>query len=166
MSPSGDIWSATIISGNGIAPGSAAGAALEGRADIMAMTQTAETAVLYPDEPGAWPHDLRLALAARIAHLNNADNLATAYREKLGGSRFADIADPTKANTHTDLAACLAFTDQVATRPSAITAADIQNLQDAGIADADIVRLTELNAFLAYQIRLDAGLALMAGASS
>ena len=109
---------------------------------------------------------LRLALAARIAHLNNADNLATAYREKLGGSRFADIADPTKANTHTDLAACLAFTDQVATRPSAITAADIQNLQDAGIADADIVRLTELNAFLAYQIRLDAGLALMAGASS
>ena len=59
-----------------------------------------------------------------------------------------------------------AFTDQVATRPSAITAADIQNLQDAGIADADIVRLTELNAFLAYQIRLDAGLALMAGASS
>jgi uncharacterized protein YciW len=35
-------------------------------------------------------------------------------------------------------------------------------LQSAGIADADIVRLSELIAFVSYQIRLVAGLRLMA----
>ena len=166
MSPPDDIWSTTVLAGTGIDPGTAAGTAVERRADIMAMTQTAEDAVLRPNDPGAWPHDLRLALAVRIARLNSADTLASAYQEKLGNSPYADIADPTRDNAHAELAACLRFTDQVATRPSTITAADIEILQDAGIADADIVRLTELNAFLAYQIRLAAGLALLTGASS
>ena len=166
MSPPDDIWNTTALAGVGIAPGTAAGAAVERRADILAMTQTAEDAVLRPNDPGAWPHDLRLALAARIARLNDADTLAATYLEKLGASPYAGIADPTRENTHAELAACLRFTDQVATRPSTITAADIQILQDAGIADADIVRLAELNAFLAYQIRLAAGLALLTGASS
>ena len=35
-----------------------------------------------------------------------------------------------------------------------------------GVADADIVRLAELNAFLAYQIRVIAGLRLMKGMSA
>ena len=42
--------------------------------------------------------------------------------------------------------------------------AQLDALKSAGIADADIVRLAELNAFLAYQIRLIAGLKLMQGA--
>ena len=33
-----------------------------------------------------------------------------------------------------------------------------ETLQQAGLTDADIVRLCELNAFLSYQCRLDAGL--------
>ena len=36
-------------------------------------------------------------------------------------------------------------------------------LKAAGTTDADIVRLCELNAFLAYQLRLVAGLKLMTG---
>ena len=43
------------------------------------------------------------------------------------------------------------------------TRLDIADLQAAGVADADIVRLAELNAFLAYQIRVIAGLRLMQG---
>ena len=39
-------------------------------------------------------------------------------------------------------------------------------LQGAGISDADIVRLCELNAFLAYQFRLIAGLRLLSGATT
>ena len=42
-----------------------------------------------------------------------------------------------------------------------MTENDIRTLQNAGITDADIVRLSELNAFLAYQVRLVATLSLL-----
>ena len=44
-------------------------AAVEGRAAIFEMTQAAEDAVLRPKDEGPWSHDLRAALAARIATL-------------------------------------------------------------------------------------------------
>ena len=47
-----------------------------------------------------------------------------------------------------------------------MTAADVSDLQRAGISDADIVRLAELVAFMAYQLRLVAGLRLMAGGAA
>ena len=45
--------------------------------------------------------------------------------------------------------------------PREIRAEDIEALKTAGVADPDIVRLCELNAFLAYEIRLVAGLRLL-----
>jgi uncharacterized protein YciW len=59
------------------------------------------------------------------------------------------------------LRAILAFTDLVALSPRDATAADIERLRDAGIAEPDIVRLAQLNAFFAYKIRLVDGLKLM-----
>ena len=41
---------------------------------------------------------------------------------------------------------------------------DISKLQAVGVSDADIVRLCELIAFVAYQVRVAAGLRLMNGA--
>jgi uncharacterized protein YciW len=55
--------------------------------------------------------------------------------------------------------------DKVAAHTREVEAGDIAGLQAAGVADADIVRLAELNAFLAYQVRLIAGLRLMRGAA-
>ena len=166
MSAPVDIWATTAVQESGVRQGTPAGAAAEHRSDILQMTQVAEDAVLRPADPGAWSHDLRAALACRIARLNGADRLAEKYLAMAAASRYASVADPDAENTDDDLAPCLAFTDRVASRPRDITAQDIQVLQKAEIADADIVRLTELNAFLAYQIRLVAGLALLAGASS
>ena len=51
----------------------------------------------------------------------------------------------------------------MAARAREITAEDIRILQDDGISDADIVRLTELIAFVAYQARLVIGLSLLSG---
>lgn len=45
--------------------------------------------------------------------------------------------------------------------PRTATKDDIQTLYEAGVSDADIVRLAELAAFLGYQARLVAGLRLM-----
>ncbi len=166
MTPTPDIWQTTAVSQSGARPQTDAGAAVEFRADILAMTQVAEDAVLRPADPGGWPHALRAALASRISHLNAAPGLASRYHAMIEHDQYAPISDPDRPNLDASLDACLAFTDRVATRPHDITADDVAHLQRAGVSDADIVRLCELNAFLAYQIRLVAGLSLLTEAGA
>lgn len=135
--------------------------ALGHRADILAMTEAASAAVLRPKEMGAFPHERRTALAARIARLNGRDELAEHYGGGLSDEE-AKLADPLfDGGADKRLQAILAFTDRVAASPKDATAGDIESLSNAGITDADIVRLTQLNAFLAYEIRLIEGLRLM-----
>lgn len=139
--------------------------AIAHRADILAMTEAASAAILRPKEAGAFPHAIRAALAARIARLNGKDALSDHYGEGLDGEE-AKIADPSfDGGMGEQLREILAFTDRVATSPKDATADDIESLKKSGLADADIVRLTQLNAFLAYEIRLIEGLRLM-GASA
>ena len=161
-----DIWRASAVVSSGVRQGTAAGAALEQRANILEMTQATEDAVLRPTEPGAWSHELRAALAGRIARLNGSEALVAHYGAMADGSPLAQFADPTSRSTREPLATVLTFVDDVATKPKDITGDDIKGLQSAGIADADIVRLTELVAFMAYHVRLAAGLRLLAEMSS
>ncbi|MBV7395047.1 hypothetical protein [Mameliella sediminis] len=152
----------TALNSADVTPGSAVDAAVQGRANIFEMTQAAEDAVMRPTDTGSFSHALRAALAARIARLNDEPELAARYAKDAGD--FATLADPTKDGSAQDLAAITAFMDKVAADTRRVAAPDISGLQAAGIADADIVRLCELNAFLAYQIRVIAGLRLMKGA--
>lgn len=151
------IFDSTTLAG--VAPDSATGQAAESRANIFEMTQAAEQAVLRPRDSGPWPHDLRAALAARIARLNGEAALAERYLAAAGD--FAPLADPAQDGAAEGLATVTAFMDKVAAETRAVEAADIAALQAAGVADADIVRLAELNAFLAYQLRVIAGLRLI-----
>ena len=145
----------------GVMTDAAVGAAVEGRANIFEMTQAAEEAVLRPKDKGPWSHELRAALAARIVALNAETDLAACYAE--GAGAFADLADPANDGAAHGLAEVVDFMDKVAVDTRNVVATDISGLQATGVADADIVRLAELNAFLAYQIRLIAGLRLMKG---
>ena len=129
------------------------------RANIFEMTQAADDAMLRPKAPGAWPHSLRAALAARIATLNAQTALARHYATGAGDD--AALADPAQDGAARGLGPVLAFMDKVAADTRQVVAGDIAALQAAGISDADIVRLAELNAFLAYQIRVVAGLRLL-----
>ncbi|MCF3934532.1 hypothetical protein L1787_14070 [Acuticoccus sp. M5D2P5] len=145
-------------------------AALTVREDIFAATEAAHDASLTPTDPGGISHAERAALAVRIARQNEAETLVSHYRalfETAGApAEIAPLADP--AFTGGDdkrLTAILAYMDQVAVTPREATAEEITAMQAAGVADADIVRLAELNAFLAYQIRLVAGLSLLRGAA-
>lgn len=153
----------TALRTAGAATGAVA-AAVEGRANIFEMTQAAEEAVLRPKDAGAWPHALRAALAARIAALNGETELAARYARDAGD--FAQLAEPAADGSAQDLAPVVAFMDKVAADTRHVAAADISDLQAAGVTDADIVRLAELNAFLAYQLRVIAGLRLMRGAGA
>lgn len=131
------------------------------RSNIFEMTAAAEEAVLRPKDAGGWPHALRAALAARIANLNAARGLARRYAADAGD--YAPLSEPDRDGIPEGLGAVIAHIDKVAINTRDVAAADIEALQDAGISDADIVRLCELNAFLAYQLRVIAGLRLMSG---
>lgn len=126
------------------------------------MTEAAEAAVLTPREPGAWSHTLRAALAARMAQIHCLPDIAERHRRTAGADPAAAVVDLAEDGAVQGVAAAVAFMDRVAGAPRDVTADDIVKLQAAGIEDADIVRLAELNAFLAFQYRLIAGLRLVA----
>lgn len=59
----------TILNQAGVTPDSALFRVVSTRGNIVSMTQIGEDAVLCPKDIGAFPHDLRAALAARVARL-------------------------------------------------------------------------------------------------
>lgn len=151
----------TVLELSGIPAGSAISSALGGRQNIIEMTQVTEDAVLKPADTGAWSHDLRAALAARIAGLNGETVLADRYKALIADADIAVIADPLRSGEQQGYALVCGFMDKVAASTSDVADEDIKALQAGGVADADIVRLCEINAFMAYQVRLLAGVRLM-----
>jgi uncharacterized protein YciW len=136
------------------------------RADVIALTQATHDAALRPHHPGGLSHAERAALAMRIARLNRDEGLAAHYgrmmRQAGADAETEKMADPLfDGGAVRRIAAIITYTDLVTVSPRNTKGADIESLKAAGIEDADIVRLSELNAFLAYQIRLVAGLRLM-----
>ncbi len=131
------------------------------RSNVLLLTQQAEDAVLKPADSGGWPHPLRAALAARIASQHALPELASHYVQMSCDDKFKCIADLADDGGELNLQHVIAFIDQVAVKPRDINAADIRILQEHAVSDANIVRLTQLVAFMAYQVRLIAGLKLM-----
>lgn len=141
-------------------------AALAHRANILEMTQGAEDAVLSPRDTGAFGHDVRAALAARMARLDAEEALARTFEARMDRRDVEALAHPSHDGAGTPHETLLSFVDKAAASPKDIAETDIARLKAAGMADADIVRLCELIAFLAYEIRLIAGLRLLAGSPS
>ncbi|CTQ57925.1 hypothetical protein [Roseibium album] len=150
----------TILSKAGVTQNSALSGVVSSRGNIIGMAQVAEEAVLRPKDSGAFAHDLRAAIAARVARLAGDERLAAYYAADAG--QYSTLADPEETGGQQDeLAAVLSFVDKVANQTREAAAEDVAGLQAAGVSDADIVRLCELVAFLAFQVRVIAGLRLM-----
>jgi uncharacterized protein YciW len=151
-----------------IGPSHALAPILAARADIFEMTRAAENAVLTPNNPGGLSLGERAALACRMARLNAEPNLAAHFEERLAMTDLKDssIADPSfDGGPSPRLQALLSHTDQVTQDPKSLTATDIDALKDADINEDDIVRLSQLIAFVNYQVRVSHGVRLMAAAS-
>ena len=139
--------------------------ALTGRSNILELTEASHDAALKPEPPGGLTHSLRAALACRMARLNQEADLASHYES------MVEPADVTIADTsfngadNSRLRAIIRHTDLVTRRPKDAVAGDVRALEDAGIPVEDIVRISELIAFVNYQVRVAAGLRLMAAAS-
>jgi uncharacterized protein YciW len=102
-----------------------------------------------------------------MARLNHEEILARHYEAMIpeSGGKQA-IADPAFDGADDQRTrAILRHTDLVTVDPKQAAEADIADLKSAGIVEPDIVRLSELIAFVGYQVRVVKGLRLMVGAA-
>ncbi len=155
------IENTTLARMAGLTSNGATMSSLRVREKVVAMTEAAEAAALAPNDPGELSHSLRAALACRAARLNGDATLADYYGAKISDPADQALADPDNPGTGDRLRTLLDFSDKVTASPREATEADIAALTSAGVSEPDIVRLCELIAFLAYQYRVIAGLALM-----
>ena len=156
-----DIFQTIVAKAAGISAESPLAEVLLGRGGILELTEKSHDAAIRPERPGGLTHPERAALACRIAKLNDEAVLARHYEALTGGGpAIADTAFDGGGDAR--LKAILRHTDLVAVNPKEAVEGDITALRSAGLDDADIVRLSELIAFVSYQIRVVAGLRLMA----
>lgn len=150
----------------GVVPGSALAEALQQRQEIMRLSQASHDAVIIPREPGGLSHAERAALAARMAHQNREEALAALYATRVDGAALRPIAGGADApSADRRLAAIVRHVDLLTRSPRDATKGDIEALTAAGLSEPDIVRLSELIAFVNYQVRVIAGLRLLKGAA-
>lgn len=149
----------------GATPGSAAHTTRHRRDKVAAATQRSYEALLDPALPDLALGD-RLLIALYACTLSNAPALAAHYEQRLAalGVDRASIEPVTQGSTDAReprLRAMLNFTRTLIERPIEGDRAALERLQAAGIPTPAVVALAQWIAFLAYQIRLVAGVAAL-----
>lgn len=137
----------------GIAPGSPLATLRLQREAIRRHTQGAWRELVLPEDPGGVSHAERAALALRVARLGGHPALIAECEAVL-----ARTGEP-PAGPRTDL--LLRYADLVAETPERCGQADIDALSAQGMSAQDIVAVTQLIAFIPFQVRLLAGLQAM-----
>ncbi len=121
-----------------------------GRPDFVRYTQGSHDVMVAPAHPEGLSLSERALAARRTAELSGHAALAAHYASLpvMPGPRDTAI---------------LRHAELLATRPGEATQADIAGLSQAGLSATEIVTLSQVVAFVAYQVRVAAGLALLAG---
>jgi CMD domain protein len=147
-------------------------AALRGlRADIAAHMQNNYTTLLEPQDEAGVSHVERGLVALRVAVLEGSAPLIQHYRTYL--AQHGAASDLVQAATFTTLSAplsprlvaLLTHVDRLTLEPGTATPAHLGELKAHGLTDANIVTLSQLIAFLSFQVRALAGLQLLAEAA-
>ena len=175
----------------GIAPGDPLTAVRDQRAQARENAQRSFTALLEPEDPGTFALAERYAVAAFVARLHGFD-AATAFYDDLLGDEAPELvgvvaaaaaatatqgestAGPRWTAREVDasasgslgprLAAALAHAHLLVFRPREARADALRALVAASWSADDIVSLSQLVAFLAFQLRLAWGLRVLAAA--
>ncbi|HEY2186963.1 MAG TPA: CMD domain protein [Caldimonas sp.] len=135
----------------GLAPGDPLHAARRFRAKVVEATQASHDALLREPVEGLSTAD-RLRVAAHVCKIAGAVSLAQHFEELLAAAPGRD-APPSPA-----VPAMLRFAAALTTDPRLGDRAALEPLRRAGLGDAAIVALAQLVAYLAYQLRVVAGL--------
>ncbi|CAB3957860.1 hypothetical protein LMG6001_04891 [Achromobacter insolitus] len=150
----------------GLAPGAKTYEVRHFREKVAAATQGSYDALFDPQLPGLSLAE-RLLVALYATRITPSPLLAAHYRARLtdAGATPADIAvaesgKPSDAATPR-LAAILEFTRKLIEKPVEGDEAALKTLPAAGVSTPAVVTLSQLIAFLSYQVRLVAGLQAM-----
>lgn len=151
----------------GIAPGSPLAVLRRRRPEALRHSQGAYEELLRPADPGGVSRAERAALALRVALRENEPALAARFRALLDGegaraeAAAAEDLSGDGSAAGERLAVLLRHADLVASRPGDCGQAEIDRLAALGLSPRDIVAVTQLVAFVPYQVRLLAGLRAM-----
>lgn len=137
----------------GVAEGSALAALRAQRPEILQHTQGSYDVLLTPEDPGGLSLAERALVAQRVAELSGHVALAAHYQ---------GLVDARGAVAPARAEALLAHAALLANSPGRATPANLVALQAVGLSERDIVALSQLVAFVAYQVRAAVGLALLA----
>lgn len=112
----------------------------------------------------------RFATALRVAALHDEaavrDHYAARLRAAAGATDqlvAAVLAPASGAGLPARLAAMLAHVDLLVIRPAAATPAHLEALRSAGLSGPEIVTVSQIIAYVSYQIRVYVGLSLLRG---
>jgi len=130
------------------------------RPDVVRHTQGSYDTLLTPKAPAGLTRSERAQVALRVAYLTASPALAAHYRQQLLelGVPADDIVAIEQEEQKTALdsrtAAILRHVDLVTHTPGHATQVDLRELQSDGLSSEEIVTLSQLIAFLNYQVRV------------
>jgi CMD domain protein len=147
----------------GIEAGSPLAALRRQRPEVVDHMQGAYDALVDPPDPGHVSHAERAAIALRVAVIERDATFIAHFRTVLSEARasgFIAAAERT-ATGDSRLEALLAYADLAANEPDRADRAEMDRLRALGLDSRDIVAVTQLVAFMTYEIRVLAGLRIL-----
>ena len=144
----------------GLAPTSALAAVRALRPDVVRHSQGSYDTLLAPPTATGLTLVERALVALRVAVLTDSQSLITYYQQRLdelgvSASMLAAVTarDGTNAS-ELRTAAIIRHVDLLTSAPGQATPAALQQLQAAGLSGPEIVTLSQLIAFLSFQVRV------------
>jgi CMD domain protein len=164
----GDAASDLLNALAGVAKGSRLATLRAQRAEIMALIQANYDALFVPADDGGVTHAERGLVALRVALLDESKPLVAHYRDYVARYQveMAQIDAVQKpaldAPLSPRLIALLAHADRLTDAPHLATPEHLAHLKRHGLSDANIVTISQLIAFVSFQVRALVGLQLLA----
>lgn len=153
----------------GIEADSPLGALRQKRADIASYIQGSYDALLEPEDESGVGRTERGLIALRVAALDKSDLLIQHYRDYLAEQNApAEWVDATMqpglgASLSPRLRALLEHVDRLTHEPRVATPEHLAALKTHGLSDANLVTISQLIAFVSFQVRAIVGLQLLGG---
>jgi CMD domain protein len=151
----------------GVQAGSPLAALRAQRADIASYIQGSYDALLEPEDEAGVSRIERGLIALRVAVLDESAPLIEHYRaylatqnaplELISATESAKLDAPLTPR----LLAILEHVDRLTDEPRVATPAHLAGLKAHGLSDANIVTISQLIAFLSFQVRAIVGLQLL-----
>ncbi len=138
------------------------------RPEATEHAQGSYTALFDPDEPEGLSAVERFAVATRVSTIHAATEAIAHYTARLIASgatpEIVSVAEqPGRSGGSARLSALLAHADLLGSHPIDTTPDSHQSLADAGLSTLEIVQVSQLIAFLSFQLRVITALQLIGG---